>query len=38
MFKGKEVLFPLNVEIIKGIDIENSEIYIDLPEGLLDVY
>jgi 16S rRNA processing protein RimM len=38
MFKGKEVLFPLNVAVIKGIDIEASEIYIDLPEGLLDVY
>ncbi|TWR29824.1 16S rRNA processing protein RimM [Mucilaginibacter pallidiroseus] len=37
-FNGKEVLFPLNVEIIKGIDVEGGEIYIDLPEGLLDVY
>ena len=37
-YKSKEVLFPLNVDIIKGIDIDNNEIYIDLPEGLLDVY
>jgi 16S rRNA processing protein RimM len=37
-FKGKEVLFPLNVEIIKGIDVEGEEFYIDLPEGLLDIY
>jgi len=37
-FKNKEVLFPLNVEIIKGIDVEGGEIYIDLPDGLLDVY
>jgi len=37
-YKNKEVLFPLNVDIIKGIDVEGGEIYIDLPEGLLDVY
>jgi 16S rRNA processing protein RimM len=37
-YQNKEVLFPLNVDIIKGIDIEANEIYIDLPEGLLDVY
>jgi 16S rRNA processing protein RimM len=37
-FKNKEVLFPLNVEIIKGIDMDGGEVYIDLPEGLLDVY
>ncbi|MET3977883.1 16S rRNA processing protein RimM [Mucilaginibacter sp. UYP25] len=37
-YKNKEVLFPLNVDIIKGIDIESGEVYIDLPEGLLDVY
>ncbi|WP_374948452.1 ribosome maturation factor RimM [Mucilaginibacter sp.] len=37
-YKNKEVLFPLNVEIIKGIDVEGSELYIALPDGLLDVY
>ena len=37
-YQNKEVLFPLNVDIIKGIDIEANEIYVDLPEGLLDVY
>ena len=37
-YKNKEVLFPLNLEIIKGIDVEGGEIYIDLPEGLLDIY
>jgi len=38
IYQNKEVLFPLNVDIIKGIDVEGSEIYVDLPEGLLDVY
>jgi 16S rRNA processing protein RimM len=37
-FKNKEVLFPLNVDIIKGIDVDGGEIYIALPDGLLDVY
>jgi 16S rRNA processing protein RimM len=37
-YKNKEVLFPLNVDIIKGIDVEGGEIYIALPDGLLDVY
>ncbi|RFZ92602.1 16S rRNA processing protein RimM [Mucilaginibacter conchicola] len=37
-YNNKEVLFPLNVEIIKGIDVEEEEVYVDLPEGLLDIY
>ena len=37
-YQSKEVLFPLNLDIIKGIDVEASELYVDLPEGLLDVY
>jgi len=37
-YKGKEVLFPLNVDIIKGIDVETGQLYVDLPEGLLDIY
>jgi 16S rRNA processing protein RimM len=37
-YKNKEVLFPLNVDIIKGIDVDGGEIYIALPDGLLDVY
>ncbi|MBS1527179.1 MAG: 16S rRNA processing protein RimM [Bacteroidetes bacterium] len=37
-YKNREVLFPLNGSIIKGIDVESGEVYIDLPEGLLDIY
>ena len=37
-YQNREVLFPLNTDFIKGIDIEGGEVYIDLPEGLLDVY
>lgn len=37
-YRNREVLFPLNGQFIKGIDVENGEVYLDLPEGLLDVY
>ena len=37
-YKNKEILFPLNESTIKGIDLEGGEIYIELPEGLLDIY
>lgn len=37
-YKGYEVLFPLNEEIIKGIDVVKEQVLIDLPEGLLDIY
>lgn len=37
-FKGKEVLFPLNEDMIVEIDEENNTILVDLPEGLLDLY
>ncbi|QJD97123.1 16S rRNA processing protein RimM [Mucilaginibacter robiniae] len=37
-FQNREVLFPLNAAFIKGIDMEGGELYLDLPEGLLDVY
>ena len=37
-YQNREVLFPLNAAFIKGIDIEGGEIYLALPEGLLDVY
>jgi 16S rRNA processing protein RimM len=32
------VLFPLNEEIIKGIDVVKNLVFIDLPDGLLDIY
>ena len=37
-YNGHEVLFPLNETIIKGIDMEGGEVYVELPDGLLDVY
>jgi 16S rRNA processing protein RimM len=37
-YKNCEVLFPLNEEIIKSIDVVKGIVLIDLPEGLLDIY
>jgi 16S rRNA processing protein RimM len=37
-YKGCEVLFPLNEEIIKGIDVVKEMVLVDLPDGLLDIY
>jgi 16S rRNA processing protein RimM len=37
-YKNCEVLFPLNEEIIKGIDVVKNIVMVDLPDGLLDIY
>lgn len=37
-FKDKEVLFPLNEEVIVSIDVVKEILTVDLPEGLLDIY
>ena len=37
-YKNCEILFPLNEETIKGIDVVKSIVQVDLPEGLLDIY
>ncbi len=37
-YKNCEVLFPLNEEIIKSIDVVKEIVLVDLPEGLLDIY
>lgn len=37
-YKGCEVLFPLNEETIKSIDVVKEMVLVDLPDGLLDIY
>jgi len=37
-YKNCEVLFPLNEEIIKSIDVVKNIVLVDLPDGLLDIY
>ena len=34
---GATVLVPVVDEIVKQVDIENSRVYVDLPQGLLDL-
>lgn len=38
IYQDAEVLFPLNEDIITGIDQVKEILYVDLPEGLLDIY
>ncbi len=38
MYKNKEIMFPLNEDMIVEIDEEEETILVDLPEGLLDIY
>ena len=37
-YRFREVMFPLNDEIIQSIDEEQKILYIRLPDGLLEVY
>jgi len=37
-YQNCEVLFPLNEETVKGIDVVKEIVTVDLPEGLLEIY
>jgi 16S rRNA processing protein RimM len=37
-FEGKEILIPINDEIIKKVDRENRTLHLEAPEGLIDLY
>jgi 16S rRNA processing protein RimM len=34
----KEVLIPLNEKTLKKIDRKKKQVYVTLPEGLLEIY
>ena len=36
--KGKEILIPINDNIIETINRENKTVYISSPNGLIDLY
>jgi 16S rRNA processing protein RimM len=38
IYQGKEVMIPLNDNIVLKINRENKELFSNLPEGLLEVY
>ena len=38
MYQGKEVLIPLVEPVLKKVDIPKKVVYVDMPEGLLEVY
>lgn len=38
LYKGTEIMFPLNEDMIVEIDEEEETLLVDLPDGLLDIY
>ena len=38
MYKGNEALIPVHEENLKKIDKKNQKVYLDIPEGLLEIY
>ena len=38
LYLGKEVLIPVSNEIVKRADHDKKEVYIHLPDGLLEIY
>ena len=37
-FQGKQILIPIIEEFIEKIDKENNTIYLNVPNGLIDIY
>ena len=38
LYKGKEALIPVHEESLIKIDKKNKKVFVELPEGLLDIY
>lgn len=38
LYKGKEALIPVHEDNLRKMDARNRKVYVDLPDGLLDVY
>ncbi|MCW3114466.1 MAG: rRNA processing protein RimM [Segetibacter sp.] len=38
IYQGNEALIPIHEESLEKIDKKNKRVYVDLPEGLLDIY
>jgi 16S rRNA processing protein RimM len=37
-YKGKEALIPINEAFLLKVDNKNRKVYVELPDGLLDIY
>jgi 16S rRNA processing protein RimM len=38
IYKGKEALIPVHEESLIKVDKKNKKVYVELPDGLLDIY
>ena len=38
LLNGKEALIPIHEESLEKVDIKNRRVYVNLPDGLLDIY
>ncbi len=38
MYKGKEALIPLHEDTLNKVDKKHRKVFVDLPEGLLEIY
>jgi 16S rRNA processing protein RimM len=38
LLNGKEALVPIHEESLEKVDMKNRRVFVDLPEGLLDIY
>jgi 16S rRNA processing protein RimM len=38
IYRGNEALIPIHEESLEKIDKKNKRVYVDLPEGLLEIY
>ena len=36
--KGREILLPINDETVKKVDRNKKQIFVNIPDGLLDIY
>ena len=36
--EGKEALIPLNESTLQKVDKKKKQLYVDLPDGLLEIY
>jgi 16S rRNA processing protein RimM len=37
-YKGQEVLLPVVDELVSHADMEAKQLFVNMPEGLLDIY